>query len=137
MISGVWIGDTDIMHSKKFLEENDIKIIVNFTIDIGFPENSEIQNVRIPVSEQLKCSSDVMKLNTYLKDLLIFIKNNTDKNNILLCCYDGKGVSPLVLALYIINYSPISIDNVRPLKQSKCKDIALDYELSVFDINGV
>lgn len=137
MISGVWIGDTDIMHSKKFLEENDIKIIINFTIDIGFPENSEIQNVRIPVSEQLKCSSDVMKLNTYLKDLLIFIKNNTDKNNILLCCYDGKGVSPLVLALYIINYSPISIDNVRPLIQSKCKDIALDYELSVFDINGV
>jgi len=81
MISGVWIGDTDIMHSKKFLEENDIKIIVNFTIDIGFPENSEIQNVRIPVSEQLKCSSDVMKLNTYLKDLLIFINTNLSCRN--------------------------------------------------------
>jgi protein-tyrosine phosphatase len=134
LISGLWIGDTDIMHSKKFLEENNIKIIVNFTIDIGFPENSEIKNIRIPVSEQLKYSNDVMKLNTYLKDLLNLIKNNTDKNNILLCCYDGKGVSSLIVALYIIKNTSITKDTVRQLIQSKCKDISLDYELSVFDI---
>ena len=62
------------------------------------------------------------------------IKNNTDKNNILLSCYDGKGVSPLVVALYIMKNSSITKDTVRQLIQSKCKDIALDYELSVFDI---
>lgn len=134
LISGLWIGDVDIMHSKKFLDENDIKIIVNFTIDIGFPENNEIKDIRIPVSEQLKYSNDVIKLNTYLKDLLSFIKNNTDKKNILLCCYDGKGVSPLVVALYIIQNTSVSKETVRQLIQSKCKDIALDYELSVFDI---
>ena len=134
LISGIWVGDTDIMHSKKFLEENDIKIIVNFTIDIGFPENNDIKYIRVPVSEQLKYSSDVMKLNTYLKDLLNLIKNNIDKNNILLSCYDGKSVSALVVALYIIKFSSISRDTVRQLIQSKCKDISLDYELSVFDI---
>lgn len=134
IISGIWIGDTDIMHSKKFLEENDIKIIINFTIDIGFPENDEIKNIRIPVSEQLKYSSDVMKLNTYLKELLNLIKNNTDKNNILLSCYDGKSVSALVCALYIIKNSSITKETVRQLIQSKSKDISLDYELSVFDI---
>ena len=134
LISGIWVGDTDIMHSKKFLEENDIKIIVNFTIDIGFPENNDIKNIRVPVSEQLKFSSDVMKLNTYLKDLLNLIKNNTDKNNILLSCYDGKSVSALVVALYIIKFSSITRDTVRQLIQSKCKNISLDYELSVFDI---
>lgn len=134
IISGIWIGDTDIMHSKKFLEENDIKIIINFTIDIGFPENDKIKNIRIPVSEQLKYSSDVMKLNIYLKELLNLIKNNTDKNNILLSCYDGKSVSALVCALYIIKNSSITKETVRQLIQSKCKDISLDYELSVFDI---
>jgi len=134
LISGLWIGDIDIMHSKKFLEENDIKIIVNFTIDVGFPENNEIKNVRIPVSEQLKYSNDIIKLNIYLKELLDLIKNNTDKNNILLSCYDGKGVSALVCALYIIKNSTVSKDTVRQLIQSKCKDISLDYEFSVFDI---
>ena len=134
LISGLWIGDTDIMRSKKFLEENDIKIIVNFTIDIGFPENNKIKNIRVPVSEQLKYPGDVMKLNTYLKDLLNLIKNNTDKNNILLSCYDGNSVSALVVALYIIKFSSITRDTVRQLIQSKSKNISLDYEISVFDI---
>lgn len=134
IISGLWIGDIDIMHSKKFLEENDIKIIINFTIDIGFPEKDGIKNIRIPVSEQLKYSNDIMKLNNYLKDLLNLIKENTDKNNILLSCYDGKGVSALIVALYIIKNTSVSKDVVRQLIQSKCKDISLDYELSVFDI---
>jgi len=134
IISGLWIGDIDIMHSKKFLKENDIKIIVNFTIDIDSPDNSEIKNIRIPVSEQLKYSNDVIKLNTYLKELLNIIKNNTDKNNILLSCYDGKGVSSLVAALYILKNSSIPKDYIRQLIQSKCKDISLDFELSVFDI---
>jgi protein-tyrosine phosphatase len=134
LISGLWIGDTDIMRSKKFLEENDIKIIVNFTIDIGFPENNDIKNVRIPISEQLKYSNDIMKLNTYLEDLLNLIKNNTDKNNILLSCYDGKSVSALVVALYIIKFSSITRDTVRQIIQSKCRDISLDYDFSVFDV---
>jgi protein-tyrosine phosphatase len=134
LISGLWIGDTDIMRSKKFLEENDIKIIVNFTIDIGFPENNDIKNVRIPISEQLKYSNDIMKLNTYLEDLLNLIKNNTDKNNILLSCYDGKSVSALVVALYIIKFSSITRDTVRQIIQSKCRDISLDYDFSVFGV---
>jgi len=134
LISGVWIGDIDIMHSKKFLKENDIGIIINFTIDIRFPENNEIKNIRVPVSEQLKFSNDVLKLNEYIGDLLDLIKNNTDKCNILLSCYDGKSVSALVVALYIIRFSSITKDTVRQLIQSKSKDISLDYELSVFDI---
>ena len=71
---------------------------------------------------------------TLLENTINLIKNNTDKNNILLSCYDGKGVSPLVVSLYIIKNSSITKETVRQLIQTKCKDISLDYELSVFDI---
>ena len=133
ILSGLWIGDTDIMLSKKFLTENDIKIIINFTIDMGFPESDEITKIRIPVSEQLKYSNDTMKLNANLNDIFQIIKENTDKNNILLVCYDGKNVSALVSALYIVKYSSISKDNIRQILNSKCEQLSLDYELSVFD----
>ena len=133
ILSGLWIGDTDIMLSKKFLTENDIKIIINFTIDMGFPESDEITKIRIPVSEQLKYSNDTMKLNANLNDIFQIIKDNTDKNNILLVCYDGKNVSALVSALYIVKYSSISKDNIRQILNSKCEQLSLDYELSVFD----
>ena len=133
ILSGLWIGDTDIMLSKKFLTENDIKIIINFTIDMGFPESDEITKIRIPVSEQLKYSNDTMKLNANLNDIFQIIKDNTDKNNILLVCYDGKNVSALVSALYIVKYSSISKDNIRQILNSKCEQLSLDHELSVFD----
>ncbi len=133
ILSGLWIGDTDIMLSKKFLTENDIKIIINFTIDMGFPESDEITKVRIPVSEQLKYSNDTMKLNANLNDIFQIIKDNTDKNNILLVCYDGKNVSALVSALYIVKNSSISKENIRQILNSKCEQLSLDYELSVFD----
>ena len=134
ILSGLWIGDTDIMLSKKFLTENDIKIIINFTIDMGFPESDEITKVRIPVSEQLKYSNDTMKLNANLNDIFQIIKDNTDKNNILLVCYDGKNVSALVSALYIVKNSSISKENIRQILNSKCEQLSLDYEFSVFDI---
>lgn len=133
ILSGLWIGDTDIMLSKKFLTENDIKIIINFTIDMGFPESDEITKIRIPVSEQLKYSNDTMKLNANLNDIFQIIKDNTDKNNILLVCYDGKNVSALVSALYIVKNSSISKENIRQILNSKCEQLSLDYELSVFD----
>ena len=134
ILSGLWIGDTDIMLSKKFLTENDIKIIVNVTSDMGFPESDEITKIRIPVSEQLKYSNDTMKLNANLNDIFQIIKDNTDKNNILLVCYDGKNVSALVSALYIVKNSSISKENIRQILNSKCEQLSLDYELSVFDI---
>ena len=101
---------------------------------MGFPESDEITKIRIPVSEQLKYSNDTMKLNANLNDIFQIIKDNTDKNNILLVCYDGKNVSALVSALYIVKNSSISKENIRQILNSKCEQLSLDYELSVFNI---
>ena len=38
VLSGLWIGDIDIMYNKKFIEDNQIKLIINCTIDYKFSE---------------------------------------------------------------------------------------------------
>ena len=131
IISGLWIGDSDIMCSSKFIRENNIEIVINFTIDCVSPVN-DIRFIRIPILDDLKNDTDILELNKYLKDILLLIQNNTDKCNILLSCYDGKSVSALVIALYILKNSSITSTSVRRLIQSKSKDIALDYDFSFF-----
>ena len=38
ILSGLWIGDSAILNSKKFMEENSIDIILNCTQIFDFPE---------------------------------------------------------------------------------------------------
>ena len=38
IISGLWVGDIDIMLHKKFIKENNINIIIHCTQQIAFPE---------------------------------------------------------------------------------------------------
>jgi hypothetical protein len=134
IISGLWIGDCDIMNSHKFVDENKIQLIFNFTVDSRLIHREGVRLISVPVTEQLSNSLDVMELNKYLKDILNHIKNNTDKCNILLSCHDGRTVPALVVALYIIKYTSSPPETVRGLLQSKCPDIPLDYDLSGFDI---
>ena len=38
LISGLWVGDTDILNSKKFMTDNQIDIILNCTQLFDFPD---------------------------------------------------------------------------------------------------
>ena len=38
LLSGLWIGDTDILNSKKFMSDNQIDIILNCTTYFDFPD---------------------------------------------------------------------------------------------------
>ena len=38
LLSGLWIGDTDILNSKKFMSDNHIDIILNCTQLFDFPD---------------------------------------------------------------------------------------------------
>ena len=57
IISGLWIGDIDIMLHKKFIKENNINIIINCTQQIAFPE-VDVKKVRIPFSDRLENDID-------------------------------------------------------------------------------
>ena len=38
LLSGLWIGDTDLLNSKKFMTDNSIDIIFNCTQIFDFPD---------------------------------------------------------------------------------------------------
>jgi len=134
IISGLWVGDVDILYSKRFYKDNMIEMVFNCTYDYSFPDIESIQKIRIPVTEQLKKEGDFQKLNDSLSKILDLVReNNTDKN-ILFICYDGKNVSALLVALYLIKYGGIKKQNIKQIMKSKNDDFSLDYEFSLFNV---
>ena len=104
LLSGLWIGDTDILNSKKFMTDNQIDIILNCTQLFDFPD-LDLQKIRLPFSN--------------------------DKN-ILIVCYDGKSISPFIVYLYIAEYSKIDKRSIYNIMLTKDGNLSLWYDLSLF-----
>ena len=132
VLSGLWIGDIDIMYNKKFIEDNQIKLIINCTIDYKFSEHVGVQNVRIPLPNNLYNSIDTIKQN---KDkILTFIDSNLENNHILICCVDGINISPFIASLYLIKYGEIDKSEIKKIIQSKHQSVSMDFDLSLLDL---
>jgi hypothetical protein len=133
IISGIWIGDMYDMYNAQFYKDNLIDIVINCTRDQGFLDIPDLQKLRIPLSLNMDPNNDIYMLNTNKRKIMDFIHSNVESNNnILIFCYNGLTISPLIVALYMIEYGGISKDNIRDILRSKNEKIALDYDLSVF-----
>ena len=75
LISGLWIGDTDIMHSKKFLEENDIKIIY---LNLPVITDNSVELAKISLAIGLE---DKIKFNKF-HDFLLGTQRSPKDNDI-------------------------------------------------------
>lgn len=132
VLSGLWIGDIDIMYNKKFIEDNQIKLIINCTIDYKFSEHLGVQNVRIPLPNNLYNSLDTLRQN---KDkILNFIDSNLENNHILICCVDGINISPFIVSLYLVKYGEIDKSEIKKIIQSKNQAVSMDFDLSLLDL---
>ena len=132
VLSGLWIGDIDIMYNKKFIEDNQIKLIINCTIDYKFSDHKGVQNVRIPLPNNLYNSIDTLMQN---KDkILNFIDSNLENNHILICCVDGINISPFIASLYLIKYGEIDKSEIKKIIQSKNQAVSMDFDLSLLDL---
>ncbi len=132
IISGLWISNIDMIYNKQFLKDNDITIIINCTINYKFNNESTIKNVRIPLVEDLYSNIDILKNNK--EKILSYINNNLCENNILISCYDGKNISPFIIALYLIKYGDISKDNIKQVIRSKNINLSLDFGIELLDL---
>jgi len=133
IISGIWIGDMYDMYNAQFYKDNLIDIVINCTRDQGFLDLPDLQKLRIPLSLNMDPNNDIYMLNTNKRKIMDFIHSNVESNNnILIFCYNGLTISPLIVALYMIEYGGISKDNIRDILRSKNEKISLDYDLSVF-----
>ena len=132
VLSGLWIGDIDIMYNKKFLQDNQIQVIINCTCHYKFTDLPSIQNVRLPLSDNLYNSIDTIKQN---KDrILQFIDSQLESNNVLICCQAGTYISPFIISLYLIQYGDIQKNEVRKIIQSKNEAVSMDFDLSLLDL---
>uniref|UniRef100_A0A6C0FBH8 Dual specificity phosphatase catalytic domain-containing protein n=1 Tax=viral metagenome TaxID=1070528 RepID=A0A6C0FBH8_9ZZZZ len=132
ILSGLWIGDINDSFNKEFISDNLINIFINCTLDYGFPNINEIKKLRIPLSQNLDPNRDIQLLYENSKKIIEYIKDISEENNILIYCYDGLTISPIIIALYIVNNSKIGLDNIREIIRSKNERICLDINLSIF-----
>lgn len=131
LLSGLWIGDTDILNSKKFMTDNSIDIILNCTQLFDFPD-LDIQKVRLPFSNDKNSDTDLMLLRQNKDKILSFIHDNINDKNILIVCYDGKSISPFLVYLYIAEYSKIDKRSIYNIMLTKDSNLSLWYDLSLF-----
>ena len=131
LLSGLWIGDTDILNSKKFMTDNSIDIILNCTQIFDFPD-LDIQKIRLPFSNDKNSDTDLMLLRQNKDKILSFINDNINDKNILIVCYDGKSISPFIIFLYIAEYSKIDKRSIYNIMLTKDSNLSLWYDLSLF-----
>ena len=131
IISGIWIGSIDDSFNKEFLKDNNISILINCTINYGFPD-IEAKKLRIPLTSNLTPDEDILMLKKNKDKIIDYIYDNIDTSNILIYCYDEKTISPLIVSLFLIYKGGVSKDNIRSILKSKNGNISLDIDLSQF-----
>ena len=131
IISGIWIGNVDCSFDNNFLKDNNISILINCTINYGFPDIN-VKKLRIPLSDNLTPSRDIVLLKKNKSKIIDYIYENIESSNILIYCYDGLLISPLIVSLFLIKKGEISKDNIRSILKSKNNKITLDVDLSEF-----
>ena len=131
LLSGLWIGDTDILNSKKFMTDNHIDIILNCTQIFDFPD-LDLQKIRLPFSNDKNSDTDLMLLRQNKDKILSFIHDNISEKNILIVCYDGKSISPFLVFLYIAEYSKIDKRSIYNIMLTKDSNLSLWFDLSLF-----
>ena len=131
ILSGLWIGDSAILNSKRFMEENSIDIILNCTQIFDFPD-LDIQKIRLPFSNDKNSDTDLMLLRQNKDKILSFIDDNITDKNILIVCYDGKSISPFLVALYIAEYSKVDKKSIYNILLTKDSSLSLWFDLSLF-----
>ena len=134
IISGLWIGDHEDTYNEDFINDNLITITINCTIDKGFLNRDNISKIRIPLSPQLNPLTDIEMLKKNIDNILKYIHENIEENNILVYCYNGKTISPFIVSLYLMKYGEINKDKLKQIILSKNTDISMDYDLSLLDL---
>ena len=133
ILSGLWIGDINDSLNKNFIKDNMIYILINCTTNYEFIDTIETKKIRIPISYNLTPERDQLLIQQNKDKIMEYIFKNIEKHNILIFCYDGLKISPLIASLFLIKYGGISKDDVRNIMRSKNKNLCLDVDLSKFN----
>ena len=116
----IFLGNKYAAFDLKFLEENEIKVIVNCSKNIDFIESDYYIKHRIPVNDDLSnVSINIMSI--YMKDLIPIINKYINKNyKIFIHCRAGMQRSAAFLcALLIYRYKMNKIYAMQYIKNKR------------------
>ena len=125
IIHSVFISDLNSSHNKDIYNKYNISVVINCT-DNGKFINKDILKYRVPLTSSINSNHDIIQLKKYKNNIFNIIKKYLFKKNILICCYDGKLISPLIIALFIMKYGNVKSYDILKSKNNK---IILDYDL--------
>ena len=131
LLSGIWISDTEIMNNCNFIKDKNITIVLNCTQIYDFPD-LDIQKIRLPFSPHQNNDENLRLLKNNYVQIVDYIHENIDTNNILISCYDGKSISPFIIALYIMKYSTIDKKSIYQILLSKNSELSLWCDIDLF-----
>jgi protein-tyrosine phosphatase len=136
IINNIYICDVNYSYEKYIYTKYNINIVINCTENLKFFNNDKIKKIRIPLSYEMT-TKDIYLLNNNLNKILSYIKTNLLDNVILICCYDGIRISPLIIALFILKYTKnINIKEITNFIKNKNENINLDYNFNVFNLSN-
>jgi protein-tyrosine phosphatase len=138
IIHTIYLGNKHNAHDDVFIKDNNIKYIINITLDIPNKYNNiTYYNYNIEDS----CDDDIQK---YFNDITSIINNNKN-NNILVHCRVGKSRSATVILAYLMKYENMtlkqSLDFVKSKKNIQPNicffDNLIKYEYDIYKCNSI
>jgi hypothetical protein len=131
-INNIFCCNVKESYDKSIYIKYGIDIVINCTKDYSFIDIDDIKKIRIPLSQNLDYHTDIQLLKKNLNKILEYIYNNFINYNILIICYDGNTISPLIVGLFINKYGNIHINLIKDIVKSKNDNFLIDFNLNIF-----
>lgn len=105
IINGLWLGNYNSSQDKLFLNQNNIKVIINCTKNLNFLKHDKIKYIyRVPIDDNLQ-EDEIKNMEKWiLKTVRIIHYHLSEKNNILIHCAAGMQRSAIIVLSYLFEY---------------------------------
>ena len=130
LLAGLWIGDAEIMGNRAFMEDNCIGVIYNCTDIHDFPA-CELMKIRVPFPSSQN-DENLSLLQKNHRKLTAHIHENLVDRNVFIGCSDGKTISPLLVALYILHYGSLPPSSIYGMLLTKDPSLSLWCDITMF-----
>jgi hypothetical protein len=130
-IDSIFCCDIKTSFDKNIYVKYNIDIVINCTNNYSCINLKNLKKIKIPISNELNYHTDILLIKKNLNNILNFIYENYINNNILIVCYDGNTISPLLVGMFINKYSNIHINLIKDIMKSKNKNFNIEFDLNI------
>ena len=132
LVSGIFISNTKNALNETYYKQYKIDIVINCTLQESFIHLPHVKKIRLPVSYDMLYETDIHLIRSMYPKVNKILKDNFLHHNILIYCYDGIKISPLIVAIFLMKEGSILKTDIHNIFSSKHKGLCIDYDLSLF-----